>query len=277
MEDKTKKRYLTKQNQNYWIIAILSVILVIFVPMAGSVAGLGWVLPTTLAGWIVYLVLKVTAVALNMMIFHSFVKQAKVNVKDHPKFLEAEALLQHYCETALPRSPKQFFSKQYKRKGTTLIITTLLSTICITQAVLTFDYISFIVHALAVVFAIIFGMQTMREDEDFWTGEYWNFAHWYVAEEEKKKQANTPVPTTTTSAPATPAVNELIAQLLQQTQTQATVPAQTKTEVQPNESMASNQNQTAPATIEGNNPGIPNRGSNILVPNYMPLGSLYNK
>lgn len=189
--EETKKHYITKQNQNYVIIGILSAILVIFLPLAGSVAGLGWVLPTTVVGWIVYVVTKLAATGLNMMIFHHFILQAKVNSKDHPSFLEAERLLRNFAPKTKPLSPEEFFGKQYKRKGTTLIITTLLSTICITQAVLTWNYMSFIVHILAVVFAIIFGIQTMREDEEWWTKDYLIYAQWYI-EQNKINTEETP-------------------------------------------------------------------------------------
>lgn len=209
------KSILNRHTQNYWIIGILSLILTVFLPMAGSTTDLGWSFPTTVAAWIVYVVLKLAATGLNMMIFHHFVLQAKVNVANNPSFLEAEALLRNFNPTKNPQSPEEFFGQQYRRKGITLAITTLLSTVCITQAVLTFDYVSFIVHILAVVFAIIFGIQTMREDEEWWCKDYLIYAKWYVKQNKIEQEV---------------------------------VPENETTE---NEPVASNQDETAPALHEG--------------------------
>lgn len=179
-------KYLNRNNQNYWVIGVLSLILMIFLPMAGSVAGLGWVFPTTTAGWIVYITTKLCATGLNMLIFHHFVIQARINIRDNANYLEAEKLLNGLMPDTTPIGPKEYFGKQYAKKGTTLAITTILSTVCITQAVLTFDYVSFIVHILVVIFAIVFGVQTMREDEEWWIRDYLIYARYMV--QQKKKE-----------------------------------------------------------------------------------------
>lgn len=170
------KYLIPKQTQNYWTIGALSIILMFFVPFCGSVAGLGLSLPNTAAGWIVYITVKTLACVLNIMIFNRFVCQAKINVKDNPKYIEACEILALYEAEVKPRSPKEYFTKLYTLKGTGLLITTLLSTICITQAMLTFDYITFISHIVAVVVAIIFGLNTMGDTEEFWIGEFWQYA-----------------------------------------------------------------------------------------------------
>lgn len=165
-----------KNTQNYFIIAILSAILVFFIPMCGSVAGLGWRFPDTVGGWVVYVTTKLAVCGINLLIFHHFVKQAKINIAENPNYIEAVKMLMLLEPETAPRAPKDFFAKQYLSKGASLVITTLLSTVCITQAILTFDYISMITHVITVVFGIIFGIMVMREDEEYWTNEFLFYA-----------------------------------------------------------------------------------------------------
>ena len=68
-------------NAYYIVIAILSLLALTFLPLLGSTVGLALNIPTTIAGWIVYVVTKLIVCVLNMMIFHSFVKQAKINAE----------------------------------------------------------------------------------------------------------------------------------------------------------------------------------------------------
>lgn len=167
---------LKREQQNYIIIATLSAILVFFLPMCGSVAGLGWRFPTTVGGWIVYITTKLAACGINLLIFHHFVKQAKINIRDNEQYQEALRMLRETEPEEPPRSPHDYFKKQYLNKGFTLIITTLLSTVCITQAILTFDYIAMITHIITVVFGVVFGIMVMREDEEYWINEFYYYA-----------------------------------------------------------------------------------------------------
>jgi hypothetical protein len=63
-----------KQYQNYAIIAVASIIALLFIPMLGTEVGIAWVLPTTVAGWVVYITTKALVAGLNVLIFHCFVQ-----------------------------------------------------------------------------------------------------------------------------------------------------------------------------------------------------------
>ena len=169
-------KWIPKHQQNYWTIGALSAILMFVVPFCGSVAGLGLNLPNTVAGWLVWTTVKILACVLNVMIFDRFVKQAKVNVKNESKFIEACEILNALEPETKPLSPKEYFSKLYRHKGGTLLVTTLLSVICVTQAILTFDYVTFIGHILAVIIAVVFGLNTMTDTEDYYLGDFWRYA-----------------------------------------------------------------------------------------------------
>ena len=78
---------------NYIIIGVVSLIALIFFPMIGSTVGLGWNTPTTAVGWIVWIVIKVLVAILNIIIFHCFMCQAKINIKDNAQYIEARKIL----------------------------------------------------------------------------------------------------------------------------------------------------------------------------------------
>ena len=47
-----------RQNFYYIIIFILTLVVLIFLPMIGSEAGLKFIIPTTAAGWAIYIFIK---------------------------------------------------------------------------------------------------------------------------------------------------------------------------------------------------------------------------
>lgn len=162
----------------YMLIGIVSLIMLIFMPMLGSVAGLAWVLPTTTAGWVVYVIGKLCSSFFNVMIFHCFNKQGKLNILKHPSYLEAQNLLleAHSNFIARPRSPSAYNRQIYGKKGVTIFATTLLGAVGLSQAVLSFNVSEFIVQLVALVLGIIFGVLQMKNTEDYWVVEYLDYA-----------------------------------------------------------------------------------------------------
>lgn len=82
-----------RQYTNYVIIAIVSFIALVFLPMLGSTVGLGWNIPDTTVGWVVWVAVKVIVATLNVLIFHCFMEQAKVNVRNNDNYTRARAIL----------------------------------------------------------------------------------------------------------------------------------------------------------------------------------------
>lgn len=164
-------------NAYYIVIFILSLLALTFLPLLGSTVGLSLNFPTTVAGWIVYVVTKLIICVLNMMIFDSFIKQAKINVKDNKNFLEAENILQvHKPKGYVPRSPKVFLGHLYRRKGTKVFVNSALAVVSLGQAILTFDFASFITYLLTIIMGCVFGFLTMKNNEVYWTSEYLDYA-----------------------------------------------------------------------------------------------------
>ena len=183
-----------KQWQYYIIIGIISMVALFFLPMIGSEAGLTWKVPTTFIGWVVYIMSKLLVATINILIFHCFILQAKINVQDNANYLEAINILDIASprDTERIRSPEEYYKEIYGKKGVTIFITSVLSAIGLTQAVLTFDWISMITYFFTILMGVIFGILQMNQTETFWTFEYLRYAK-KVWEEKtgKKYEANT--------------------------------------------------------------------------------------
>lgn len=178
-----------KQYLNYIIIGIVSLIALVFLPMLGSTVGLGWNIPNTTVGWIVWVAVKLIVATLNVLIFYCFMQQAKVNVKDNENYKRARDILINQKEKeVLPKSPNKWNSQQYIRKGTIIFLTTGLSTIALTQAILSFDYVSMLTYLFTIVMGLIFGVLQMKTAEEYWTDEYLQYA--LMKERELNQEAN---------------------------------------------------------------------------------------
>lgn len=179
-----------KQWMYYIIIAFISLIALIFLPMVGSSANLDWALPNTTIGWIIWIVVKVIVAGIGVLIFHCFMLQAKINIKDHQRYLEANRILEQYsgAKERIPRSPSKWNSIQYGKKGVSIFIITMLSTVALTQAILTFDYMSMLTYLFTIVMNLIFGILQMKSAEGYWTEEYWEYAQYILKLNTEEKQ-----------------------------------------------------------------------------------------
>lgn len=184
----THREFLEKigQYSNYLIISICSVLAVFFFPFLGSTVGLELELPNTTAGWIVFVVTKLCVGALNLLIFHCFVAQAKINVRDNANFKQANQILQEEEPQNKPLSPSAFFLREYSFKGVSVFVLSILSAFSLAQAVLTFDLIMMLTYVFTILGGVIAGFLEMKKVEDFWTYDYLNYAKEYRASKRKE-------------------------------------------------------------------------------------------
>lgn len=186
-------RDFTNRYLYYALIFTLSTVCLFFLPMVGSTAGLTFNLPTTAVGWIVWSVSNICSATFNTLLFHFFIKQGKLNIRDDPAYLSANDLLQknELRKVETPLSPKEWHSRQYRNKGITLFIFTALGTISFGQAILLFDLVKFLSQLITLLIGLIFGFMEMKATEEYWTVEYPEYAELRVKQlqEEKKKDA----------------------------------------------------------------------------------------
>lgn len=176
----------------YALIFILSLVCLFFLPMVGFSAGLTWVLPNTTIGWIVWVVSNLCSAFLNVLLFHFFIKQGKLNIKDDPAYKNANELLykNEIRKTERPLSPREWHSKQYRNKGITLFLFTVLGTISFGQAILVFDLVKFLSQLITLIIGLVFGFMEMKATEEYWTIEYPEYAELRVKELQALPKSN---------------------------------------------------------------------------------------
>ena len=184
-------REKAKQNMYYILIGIISFISVAFLPMVGSTVGLGWKLPDTPTGWVVWAISRLIIATINVLIFYSFMEQAKLNVAKDPHYIEAtEILLKAKKADHTPRSPRKWQALQYGKRGTKIFISSALSVVALGQAILSFDWVSMLAFIFTIAMGIVFGILQMKKAEAYWTDEFYRYAL-MIKEEEAKKPEET--------------------------------------------------------------------------------------
>ena len=175
-EESSVKQSL-KQGMYYIIIAVISFISVVFLPMLGSTLGLGWKLPDTTAGWVVWGASRAIVATINVLLFHSFMEQAKLNIKDDEHYKEArDILVKVKKKEHKPKSPAQWNAAQYGKKGVSIFLASAMSVVAIGQAVLSYDWATALAYLFTLSMGIIFGIMQMKKAETYWTTEYYEYA-----------------------------------------------------------------------------------------------------
>lgn len=182
-------REKAKQNMYYILIGIISFISVAFLPMVGSTVGLGWKLPDTPTGWVVWAISRLIIATINVLIFYSFMEQAKLNVAKDPHYIEAtEILLKAKKADHTPRSPQKWQALQYGKRGTKIFISSALSVVALGQAILSFDWVSMLAYVFTIAMGVVFGVLQMKKAEAYWTDEFYRYALMIKEEEAKKPE-----------------------------------------------------------------------------------------
>ena len=182
-------REKAKQNMYYILIGIISFISVAFLPMVGSTVGLGWKLPDTPTGWVVWAISRLIIATINVLIFYSFMEQAKLNVAKDPHYIEAtEILLKAKKADHTPRSPQKWQALQYGKRGTKIFISSALSVVALGQAILSFDWVSMLAFLFTIAMGVVFGILQMKKAEAYWTDEFYRYALMIKEEEAKKPE-----------------------------------------------------------------------------------------
>lgn len=177
MNESSTARMKARQNIYYIIIAIISFITVAFLPMVGSTVGLQWNLPDTTVGWIVWAVTRLVISIINVLLFYSFMEQAKLNVKDNERYQQAnEILLKSKIKEHEPKSPSKWQAEQYGRKATKIFLGSAMSVVAFGQAILSYDWVSMLSYIFTLAMGLIFGVMQMKKAETYWTTEYYAYA-----------------------------------------------------------------------------------------------------
>lgn len=177
---------INRQYLYYVIIGIFTFIVLVFMPMLGSSIDGGLKLPQGKGAWVMFVITRVFIAVTNIIIFYSFMQQAKLNVRNNKEYIEANKILLRVKNKRerKPMSPKKWEASQYLKKGTTIALGTVFALFSLSQAILTYKYTDLISYVLLIFSATVFGIFQMKKAEIYWTTEYYRYAK--MIEEENK-------------------------------------------------------------------------------------------
>lgn len=185
-----------KINRNYYyiMVAVVSVLALFVLPLLGSASGLSLNLPDTTAGWIVFGTTRIAVAALNILIFHCFVQQGRINIMNDPRYLAAREKglslsldIIKEADEKPARSPRQYYREIYGKKSVMVFASSMMSAVALSQAILTFDWVAMLTYFATILGGVICGILQMKDTENFWTMEY----NRYLAEQELLLATNT--------------------------------------------------------------------------------------
>lgn len=168
-------------NFYYCLIFVLSLLVLFVAPMfspnVNTETGIGFDVPKTPVGWAIYIVTKLFVACVNILLFHCFVKQARLNILQNERYKAACEILQKYRPGEYhPRSEHEYFSQLYRKKGVLIFLTSILSAVVLTNAIMAFDLTSFVTYAITVLMGLILGVLKMKDVEAYWIGEFYDYA-----------------------------------------------------------------------------------------------------
>ena len=192
-EEKSKaRREAFKNYKNYGIIIVLTLVTVTVFPLLGTTVGMEANYPNTVAGWIVWSVIKIALCVDNVFIFQAFVDQAELNVQYETRYIEAREIVRKYrIGKYNPMSPEERRKKMFSKKIVITVLTSLIS-IALTEAILRYNFADLIAYTISMLMAIVFGILSMADQEKYWVEEFYDYAINIRDEEEnkiKQKQA----------------------------------------------------------------------------------------
>lgn len=183
-----------RQYLYYILVGVISFLAIAFLPMIGSSQDIHWGLPQTPAAWAIWIVSKVAASTLNVLIYHCFIRQGNLNTRKDPNRLKAENMLHKLDKSKekKPIGPAKFLARQYIRKVPMIAASTFLSLLAFGPALLMFDFVIFIVYMFSVIVSIIFGILEMKHVEEYYTVGLLEYAEWRIKNEEAMEQICSP-------------------------------------------------------------------------------------
>lgn len=179
-----------RQYLYYILIGVISFLALAFLPMLGSSQDISWGLPQTSAAWAVWIMSRVAASVLNVLIYHCFIRQGDLNTRQNEDRQKAEKMLNKLDKNKekKPIGPAKFLARQYIRKVPMIAASTFLSLLAFGPALLVFDFVVLIAYLFSVIISIVFGILEMKHVEEYYTVGLLEYAEWRVKNEENMEE-----------------------------------------------------------------------------------------
>ena len=180
---KQPKEFDMKDNMNWIMIAVLSVVQVLLSCLSSLDGQIQFVFPTTVMGWILLFAPKIAISALGYMIWLEFFGKGKQMAQKTKEYKDAKKILmelQGKSEENILQvvNPKVWETKVKVKKGIKVIITTFLTATLIAALAIAFNWASLIGSVVSLLMSAVWGLNMMTQAEEQWSTGYLNYANW---------------------------------------------------------------------------------------------------
>lgn len=175
----------------YILIFLVSITVTIFLPMIGTQSDQPFMMPKDIANWIFYIGTKILIALFNVLLFDLFVRQGKWNVRNNDKHILARSKLNKLKnKNDIPTSPGKHMGTIYGTKGVTVLLMSSITAFILPACVIAWDWMLFLSCVITVVFGVIMGVITMKNEEYWWTEEYLKYAIYKEEQITKESELN---------------------------------------------------------------------------------------
>lgn len=192
MENETQLLDEFRQKLRQWVFYILIFALSLVVLIVFPMMGVGnekpyFNFPTTVAGWIEFISVRVGVATINVFIYICFIQQGKLNVCNCENYIEANKILNKMKIKELkPMSPTRFTARQYGSKSLSIVLGSAIALVAF-PPIIAYDWQMALMYLLTISVSIVFGVYQMKVTEAYWSEEY---LRWAIMKKEELEKEN---------------------------------------------------------------------------------------
>lgn len=180
-EEKKNNSNPLKENMNFIMIAMLSVMQVVLSCLSSVNGSIQFVFPTTTWGWILLIAPKVATSILGYMIWMNFFDKGKENGKkteEYKKSIEILNKIQGKSDQYIINivNPLKWERDAKIKKGVKMVLMLLVTTFLISELIVAFSVSSLIASLLSILISMVYGFQMMNKAEEMFSEGFYSYA-----------------------------------------------------------------------------------------------------
>ena len=191
-----KKESPIKENMNFIMIALLSVMQVVLSCLSSVNGSVHFVFPTTVWGWILLVAPKVATSVLGYMIWTNFFDKGKElgkKTEEYKKSVEILNEIQGKSDKNIIHviNPVKWEKDTKIKKGIKMVLILLLTTFLISELIVAFNIASIVASIVSILFSFVWGFQMMNKAEEMFSTGYYQYATLLKVQFENEQNNNT--------------------------------------------------------------------------------------
>lgn len=192
-ETKKEKKDPLKDNMNWILIVILSIVQIALSCLSTVNGDVQFVIPHTITGWIFLIVPKVAISFVGYMIWMNFFDKGKLNAYQTEEYKKSQKILNEIQAKSNKNiidviNPKEWEVKTKIKKGIRMVIMLALTAFLVSELLIHFTLSSLMGSILSLLISVFYGYQMMNNAEEMFSSGYLKYALLIKAQYEYRKK-----------------------------------------------------------------------------------------